>query len=934
MRIPVATYRIQFNSQFPFNSAKEITNYLAELGVSELYASPIFQARAGSSHGYDIVDPNQLNVELGTQEDFVALVEDLKKYNIGWLQDIVPNHMAYDSQNKYLMDILENGGNSTYTNYFDISWNSPFASSQEPILAPLLGQFYGACLENGEIQLQYDQSGLSVNYYSLKLPVNLESYATFLSRNLGELARNLGRKHPIFVRLLGVLYMVKNFPQDAHPNQRQDQIDFVKGLLWELYSDNTEIKTFIDDNLKLFNGEPGKPESFNSLDNLLSQQFYRLAYWKVGAEEINYRRFFTVNELISVKIEELKVFKNTHELICSLVKAGHFTGLRIDHIDGLYNPTQYLERLKEQIDDTYICVEKILQPGEDLPGNWPVQGTTGYDFLNYVNGIFCKTENQEAFTQAYYNIAGWKTPYEETVKEKKHLILERNLAGDVDNLSYLLRKISSKYRYGNDFTINGLKRAIAEILTRFPIYRTYIDQDGISSNDRPYIEEVIEQAKAHLPFLNNELNFIEKLLLLEYDNSLTETEKEQWLYFVMRLQQYTGPLMAKGAEDTALYVYNRFVSLNEVGGNPDQFGITLAEFDEFNQERQSRWQYAMNATSTHDTKRGEDIRARLNVLSEIPEEWESQVKKFSEINRSLKSRTDKKNVMPDANDEYLFYQMLIGAFPFFDHEYEDFYNRLKDYLLKAIREAKVHTAWVRQNSIYENGFIDFASRVLEPLDSNQFLQEFIPFQKQIAYYGIFNSLSQTLIKITSPGFPDFYQGTELWDFSMVDPDNRRPVDFEVRRNYLKDIKEKSQTDILQLTEELLASKEDGRVKLFLIVQALKARTKYVDVFQEGKYLPLEVEGQFKDHIVAFARVQNNQSIITITPRFLTGLIQPGQYPLGTQVWNDTAIKLPSEASSAWTDAMIGQTVKADRQLLVGDVLQYFPVALLTNNPGK
>ena len=377
MRIPSATYRIQFNSTFGFNAAEAITNYLAELGISDLYASPIFQARDGSPHGYDVVDPNQLNPELGTQEDFDVLVKNLQQHQMGWLQDIVPNHMAYDSKNKYLMNVLENGPDSTFVDYFDIAWNAPFNSSEEPILAPMLGDFFAASLENGELKLNYDESGLSINYFGLKLPLKLESYASFLNRGLGKIARNLGRRHPCFVRLLGVLYMAKNIPSEVTAQQRQDQTEFVKGLLWELYTDNSDVKTFIDENLQLFNGEPGKPESFNLLENLLSEQFFRLSYWKVGAEEINYRRFFTVNELISVKIEESKVFNNTHNLIFKLVSEGKFTGLRIDHIDGLYDPLQYLERLKEKTSDTYITVEKILQPGEDLPKLGQSKGLLG-----------------------------------------------------------------------------------------------------------------------------------------------------------------------------------------------------------------------------------------------------------------------------------------------------------------------------------------------------------------------------------------------------------------------------------------------------------------------------------------------------------------------------------------------------------------------------
>lgn len=928
MRIPTATYRIQFNSAFKFEAATAIVPYLAELGISDLYASPIFRARTGSSHGYDVVDPTQLNPELGNSNDFETLIQALQTRQMGWLQDIVPNHMAYDSQNQWLMDVLENGPSSDYVEYFDIAWNSPFENSKEPILVPLLGNFYGECLENGELQIRYEQNGLSVNYYNLSIPLKLESYATFLTHNLGKLARSLGRKDPNFIKLLGILYLLRNIAGETG-KQRQDQAEFVKGLLWELYSDNAEVKAFIEDNLNIFNGEKGKPESFNLLDALLTDQFFRLSYWKVGAEEMNYRRFFTVNELISVKVEELKVFNSTHDLICKLVKEGKFTGIRIDHIDGLYDPTQYLERLREKLGDVYITVEKILQLGENLPPIWDIQGTSGYDYLNFVNGIFCKLDHQEKFDRIYQSSTGFLKEFEEVIAEKKHLIIDKNLAGDIDNLSFLLKRISGRYRYGNDFTINGLKRAIAEVLTRFPIYRTYTNSGGLLEDDRTYIQEVIQIAKEHTPLLIYELNFIEKLLLLQYEDTLSQSEKDQWLYWVMRVQQYTGPLMAKGVEDTALYVYNRLLSLNEVGGEPAQFGISLSEFHRFNQVRQEQWSEAMSATSTHDTKRGEDVRARMNVLSEIPEAWQKQVQTWSELNRRHKVR-NKGAEFPDRNDEYAFYQTLIGAFPFDELELASFTDRVKDYMLKAIREAKVYTAWLRPNPNYENACLNFVDAVLERSKQNRFLQEFLPFQKRIAFYGILNSLSQTLIKITSPGIPDFYQGTELWDLSLVDPDNRRPVDFALRQKYLTEIQQHIQADLSGFIPRLLETKEDGRIKLFLTIQALKTRTTYLEVFQQGTYIPLEVEGKFQDHIFAFARRTDQTTSITITPRFYTSLVEPDTYPIGEQIWSDTCLKLPTETSSTWRDTITNQTIQANGSLSIGQALQHFPVALLVS----
>ncbi|QLE56347.1 malto-oligosyltrehalose synthase [Nostoc sp. TCL26-01] len=920
MRIPKATYRIQFTPQFGFEDAGAIALYLAELGVSDLYASPIFKARTGSTHGYDVVDATQLNPELGTDEAFAGLVAELQSLGLGWLQDIVPNHMAYSSENPYLMDVLEHGADSSYTDYFDICWNSPFGNSQERILAPLLGDFYGVSLEKGDIQLQYAQNGLTVNYYSLNLPVRLESYTKFLTYNLGKLTRTLGRNHPDFIKLLGILYILKSVPSEVAGKQRQDQIAFIKGLIWELYSSNESIHEFIEENLQIFNGEVGNSESFNLLDDLLKDQFYRLAFWKVGAEDMNYRRFFTVNELISVKVEELRVFNNTHSLIHKLVEQGVFTGLRIDHIDGLYHPTQYLERLREKMGDVYITVEKILELTEDLPNNWQVQGTSGYDFLNYVNGVFCQGKNEYFFDNIYQNFIGASVDYSSLVQEKKHLILEKNLAGDIDNLANLLKNISSKYRYSNDFTVNGLKRAIAEVLKLFPIYRTYITPEDIYHTDKTCIQSVINTAKKQVPLLQHELTFIEKLMLLDFDESLNQTEREQWIYFVLRMQQYSGPLMAKGVEDTTLYVYNRLLSLNEVGGNPSHFGISLEQFHTFNQQHQTHWPHTMNATATHDTKRGEDVRARLNVLSEIPQEWEQHVYKWSQLNQAHHD-----NYQPDRNDEYFLYQTLIGAFPFAEQEQPLLVQRVQEYMIKAIREAKVHTAWLRPDNEYEDACTSFVQKILDPNISEEFLAAFHPFQQKIAEYGIYNSLSQTLLKIAAPGVPDFYQGTELWDLSLVDPDNRRPVDFTERRTYLSQIQQQIQTDILGLILELLNHKTDGRIKLFLTHQALKARTKYISLFQEGDYLPLAIQGTHAHHIVAFARQQGEQTAIAIAPRFLTSLISPGQFPLGESVWQDTHLQLPT---GIWQNVLTQQSLQVKETLAIGTALAHFPVALL------
>jgi len=927
MRIPTATYRIQFDPAFGFQAAKKIIHYLAELGISDVYVSPIFKARKGSVHGYDIVDPTRLNPELGSMSDFEELVERVKNFEMGWLQDIVPNHMAFDHENQMLMDVLENGQRSEYFHFFDIEWNHTYDSIRGKLLAPFLGQFYGESLENKEIQLQYDETGLSVNYYNLKFPLKIESYAILLVHQLSKLKRKLGEDHSDFIKLLGILYILKTLSSMEEDTERYDQIKFIKRMLWELYTQNQEIKKFLEENIELFNGRKGTPESFILLDTLLSEQLFRLSFWKVATEEINYRRFFNINDLISLKIEDKDVFNRTHSLIFNLIQKEIISGLRIDHIDGLYDPTEYLKTLRDKTGGIYTVIEKILDLEEELPAIWPVQGTTGYDFLNHTNGIFCQTKNKRTFDKIYSLFTGFKTTYEDLVSEKKRLIIGKHMAGDVDNLAHLMKTISSRYRHGGDITLYGLKRAIVEVMALFPVYRTYISSEVFSERDRSYIKATINKARESNQALFYELNFIEEFLLFTAEDYLSEEEKNQWLHFVMRFQQLTGPVTAKGFEDTLLYVYNRLLSLNEVGGNPGTFGIGVREFHSFNKKRAKLWPHSMNTTSTHDTKRGEDVRARINVLSEIPREWESNIKRWTRINKRKKRTVNGRNV-PDRNDEYFLYQTLVGAFPFDETQYSYFFERVKSYIIKAVREAKVHTAWLRPDTGYEEAFISFIEKILGPPGENGFLREFLPFQKKVAYYGIYNSLSQTLIKITSPGVPDFYQGTELWDLNLVDPDNRRPVDFEKRRSWLRDIKDKARADVLNLVAELFSTKEDGRLKLFLINRALQARKKHLDLFQKGMYIPVEVGGTRKAHVVAFARKHGNACALTIAPRLLTAVIQEGELPLGQQVWDTTHIILPKEMPSVWKDAITARIIKCEETLPVSEALKHFPMALL------
>ena len=928
MRVPAATYRLQFTPAFGFKQAGEILSYLHDLGISDIYASPIFHARSGSLHGYDVVDPNTLNPELGSVADFERLVEEARRLDLGWLQDIVPNHMAYDSQNRLLMDVLENGTASPYSDFFDINWNHPYDSMKGKILAPFLGRFYGECLEDGEITLHYDERGLNVRYYSLVLPVNIEAYSDVLTDDLPALRRRLGAGHLDYIKLLGVFYTLKNIAAKEESAERADQILFVKKILWELYSSNEEIKRHVDATLTKFNGAKGQPETFNALDRLLGQQWYRLSFWKVAAEELDYRRFFNINELISLRVEDEKVYRHTHALLGRLAREGKLTGLRVDHIDGLYDPVNYLKWLRRDHPEAYITVEKVLSLEEELPAPWPVQGTTGYDFLNYLNGVFCSREHERQFAQIYRRFTGIAASSAALMVEKKRLIIGKYMAGDIEGLAFLLKSVSSRDRHAADVTLYGLKRALVEVLAYFPVYRSYVNREQCSAEDRQWLSTAVARAKAANAGLLLELDFIERFLLIDLADNHSEEERSEWVNFVMRFQQLSGPLMAKGFEDTTLYVYNRLLSLNEVGGDPDHFGVPVDEFHDFNRRRGERWPHSMNATETHDTKRGEDARARINVLSELPQEWERQLKSWSEINRAQKALI-KGVEAPDRNDEYFLYQSLIGAFPAGSAPDAHFLDRLKSFLVKAVREAKVHTEWLKPDLAYEEAFVNFAEAILAPSATNRFLAEFVPFVNNIAYCGMFNSLGQTLLKVAAPGVPDIYQGTELWDLSFVDPDNRRAVDFSERRGLLAAMKLAELGGGSSFLQDLLSGWQDGRIKLHLMHKLLAFRRAHPEIFAAGHYLPLKASGPMSEKICAFARRMDRAWIVAIAPRLIGEMVFQGKVPLG-EFWGSSAAVVPAGAPREWCNLVTGEIIELSPENLLplSGVFKYLPVALL------
>ncbi|MEJ5375758.1 MAG: malto-oligosyltrehalose synthase [bacterium] len=928
MKIPIACYRIQFSPGFDFRALGNCLDYLQELGISDIYASPIFRSRSGSEHGYDVVNHEEINPELGGQSALSRLLHEVRKRQMGWLQDIVPNHMAFDKENKMLMDVLENGQASEYFGFFDVDWEHSYEGIRGRILAPFLGQFYGECLEAGDIRLEYKDGGFWVSYFQQSYPVRLESYSTILSHDIDRLKGVLGEEHPDFLKILGILYALGTLPDANHVEQRKNQVRFVKRILWEIYQTNGAVREFLHRNLEAFNGDPGDRSSFWLLEKLLAEQFFRLAFWKVASEEINYRRFFNINDLICLHVEQEQVFEKVHELCFWLLRHGQITGLRVDHLDGLYDPERYLLRLRERVQGAFVVVEKILAFGEEIPKSWPIQGTTGYDFLNMLNGLFCQSENCAVMDKLYRNFSGTEVEYAALVCDKKRLITGKHMAGDIDNLARLLKGACSRMRSGSDLTLYGLRRALVEVMAHFPVYRTYMSPGNCSASPEKYVRWAIERALESNPALSHELLFIQRFLLQDWGEEASQENKEEGWHFVMRFQQLTGPLMAKGLEDTAFYVYNRFVSLNEVGGFPERFGISVNEFHDFLARRFSLWPYSLNATSTHDTKRGEDVRARLNVLSEIPDQWEKHVRLWSRINSSKKVQVKKKPV-PDRNDEYFLYQTLIGAFPFFEREIPDFLERLKTYFVKAVREAKVHTAWLKPDEQYEAAFLGFLDKIMEPRKQNPFLTSFLPFQKRIAHYGALNSLSQALLKMTAPGVPDFYQGSELWDLNLVDPDNRRPVDFQLRKQYLSEIRERiAREDPELLIRELRESKEDGRIKLFLIHKVLVLRQANSKLFLDGEYIPLESQGIWHANLVCFARRWKEKWALVVAPRLLTQVVTAPEFPLGKDVWLDTAILLPAEAPSSWQEILGVTRAKAkDRLLYVGDVLSRFPVGL-------
>jgi (1->4)-alpha-D-glucan 1-alpha-D-glucosylmutase len=938
-RIPVATYRLQFNSYFTFNHARAVVDYLHSLGVTDCYASSYLKAVPGSGHGYDVADPTRLNPEIGTDEEYWSWIDALKTRGMGQVLDLVPNHMGIArSSNPWWMDVLENGPSSRFARFFDVEWHPLKTELTDKLLIPMLGDQYGATLERGELVLTYADGAFSVRDYENVLPIAPDTYPAILRPGLESWVADQGNAiDPADAEeLWSVITAAENLPARATRDAAQIAVrarekEVVKRRLAAVLERSGPLAAFVCSTLRRFNGTVGQPRSFDLLDQLLNAQSYRLAHWRVASEEINYRRFFDVNQLAALRMEDPDVFEEVHRFVFELVGRSAATGLRVDHVDGLYSPGDYLARLRAVGEGRlFLVVEKILAAGEELPSEWPVHGTTGYEFAATVNALFVDRRHERAMDAIYTRFTRERSDpltFDDLVYRSKKQVMHETMSGDINSLGHQLNRFSERSRHFRDFTLYSLISTIKEVIACFPVYRTYVDEGGpVRDADRRYISTAIHRAKRRAPGVTSFVfDFIERLLLKQTPTSDPEGCRERER-FIGKFQQITSPVAAKGIEDTTLYVYNRLLSLNEVGADPTKFGEDPRSVHEWMLRRQRQWPAALSATATHDTKRGEDLRARLNVLSELPDEWRAAVAKWRALTRRFK--TEVRGVMaPDANEEYFIYQTLVGAWPFDAADEPAFHERILKYLLKALREAKVHTSWLSPDEEYENGVLEFVRALLDR--RRPFLDIFRPFQARVAEFGIYNSLAQLVIKVTAPGVPDFYQGTEIWDLSLVDPDNRRPVDYDRRRGLLAGLNE---SDGKPLVPALLEHRQDGRVKLMTMVRALSVRNAMHDLFLKGDYVPLTTSGAMSESLFAFARRFGNQATLTCVPRLVARLVPDARRPpLGREVWGDTRISVRDlPGVGTLRDAFTGLTVSVRDGLLDGaEVFSTFPVALLT-----
>lgn len=985
--VPQSTYRLQFNSQFTFRDARRLVPYLARLGISHFYASPIFKARPGSVHGYDVADYGQLNPELGTTEDFDALVDELKKHGMGLVLDMVPNHMAIGKENKWWQDVLENGQASAFADYFDIDWAPLKPELQGKVLLPVLGDHYGQVLVSGDLILEFDRrhARLNIRYYDHQFPLAPASYPLVLGLRLESLAEQLGAQSDLLAEYRSILLSLSRLPSSSEPEaiaERQRERTVAFRRLSALCTTCPPVAEFIESNIGEFLLSQAGRQAVERAHKQLEAQSYRLSYWRVAADEINYRRFFDVNDLAAVRVENPLLFSDMHELVFNLVAEGKLDGLRIDHPDGLFDPAGYLWSLQreaarrlgrtfawtpdagpsrwEQL-PFYVAVEKILAPFEYLKKDWAVHGTTGYDFLNAVNGVLIAGHNEERFTELYERFIGQKTDYDDLVYRCKQSIMDTSLSSELNVLAHKLSRISQGSWLTRDYTLNSLRHALREVVAAFPVYRTYVSATRSAPEAHRYINWAVRLAKRRNAARETGIyDFIRYVLLNRPPEEADAGTRELVKEFAMKFQQFSAPITAKSLEDTLFYRYNRFIGLNEVGGEPHRFGTTVAGFHRQNQERLRTFPYALLATSTHDTKRSEDVRARLAVLSEIPDLWQEKVSRWARLNQ-WKKLPFNDIPAPDGNDEYMLYQTLVGCFPLEVPDPEGmiaFRRRITEYMVKAVREAKVYTSWLNPDSDYEKALVAFIEKLLpaspQSHTGSAFLQDFLSFHEFTSRAGLLKSLTQLVLKLTSPGVPDIYQGTDLWDFSLVDPDNRRPVDFEVRAGHMTEMQQfvdctrpdhwraQERPDRRNYLESMLGSYKDGRLKLFLTASLLNWRRARPEMLTTGAYIPLRIAGADSHTIGSFARKHDSGCLVVVVPAMVAPLVPDDQTSLfkpdcwASSLWKNCCLELPAEIDAGcFRDIITSRKINSSGgRLAIPEMFQDLPFAVLSAVPGN
>ena len=977
--VPTSTYRLQVHGEFPLTAAREVVPYLQRLGIGACYTSPYFAAAPGTTHGYDVSNHNEINIELGGAEAHAAFTDAVNRAGMLHVVDFVPNHMGIGTRtNVWWNDVLENGPSSPAAKFFDIDWSPVKAELHAKLLLPILGDQYGDVLERGELQLEFRDGILVLKYFDQELPINPRQAPRVYRHAVEPLTKALGVDSPAVHEFLSIISSLENIPAytETRPEQmaaRQREKEVARGRLARLAADVPQVREAIDAAVRQVNGEPGRPESFDTLHELLEMQPYRLAYWRVASHEINYRRFFDINTLAGLRVEDDEVFEATHQLLARLIRDGRVHAVRIDHPDGLFDPARYFEMLQDLAArewsakrpaggerpsrPLYVLAEKILSGREQLPLRWAVHGTTGYNYLNDLNGIFIDAGQARRMRRTYVKLTGRDEPFEDVLYASKRLIMATAMASELNVLAHMLDRIGESNRKSRDFTLDALRDAITEVVACFPVYRTYVDANGWTPDDRRMVEQAIVRARRRNPAMESALfDFFREVILPRDPDDQPPREGERRggyqpadgeeaaarLRFAMKLQQYTGPVQAKGLEDTAFYRYNLLISLNEVGGDPSRFGRSVQEFHDANQRRLHDWPLEMVATATHDTKLGEDVRARINALSEMSDEWGREVSKWMRLNRSHRTLLDGEPA-PDRNDEYRFYQAVVGVWPVdlpddVSEVPEELVQRAKEYVLKAVREAKRHTSWLTPNQAYEDALTRFVDRTLTGAGAARFLPASLPVRRQVARLGLLNSLSQTALKLGSPGVPDFYEGTDLWHLTLVDPDNRRPVDFNVRRRLLDDVDRTLQSSgdaRINTIREYLREWRDGRIKLLLTAAGLRLRRELPDVFLSGSYVPLATDVTVRADIVAFVRMHDEAAVLFAVPRLCAGLTDGDHpVPLGAEAWKTSRILLPREvAGRTFRHELTGVEIRptsaeSKTWLFAGQVFEHLPVGIL------